>query len=163
MADPMNGVIKSINGVTRSIDRLKKIEDDSAKKSEKRSRRIPFDVDALTNDEVEELRRLIDHEDDLVSYSKGRCSESGPTILGMYEEFDRLGLATCFLDSIQFLSPMAHWAVEKHDQRCKEREADRKLQWRHDRNMAIIGALVGGVLGIAGTIFGVILGAHLGS
>ena len=54
--------------------------------------------------------------------------------------------------------PMAHWAVEKYEQRGRDASKNKTEQWRHDILVASISTAVGGILGITGTLLGVMLG-----
>lgn len=162
MADPYEKLQKSIDGIASAVKDLGKA---SAKASHdtRGPRREPFDVDLLTSQEVEELRCLIRHEHNLAAYSSSRMQEEGTRLKGMYSEFNRIGIAVTDMNGVCVsLSPAAHWAVEKHEQRERDRRKDTRAQWRHDFRVAIASAAVGGLFGIAGTVIGVILGWHFG-
>lgn len=151
MPDQYAGIKKSIDEVTKAIGKLRDSE-------ERSKRRLPVDIDLLTADEVDELRLLIAHESDLMSFSESRVKESGPQIRGMYQEFSRLGLCDQLVNgSMSFLSPMAHWAVEKCDQRARERREEQKSRRRHDYALAALTTLIGGLLAIVGSVIGAIL------
>ena len=163
MTDQYAKLQKSIDGVAAAVKALEKSAEKTGRNFERDFKRQAFDVDALTSEEVAELRSLVEHESDLASFSSARIKDGREKVKGMYAEFSRLGLAsieangTCVL-----LSPMAHWAVEKHEQRARDRKDDTRKQWRHDLRVALASTFFGGVLGIAGTLLGVYLGWQLG-
>lgn len=157
MADPYEKLQKSIDGIASAVKDLGKA---SAKVSRDTQGpwREPFDVDLLTSQEVEELRCLIRHERDLAAYSASRMQEEGTRLKGMYSEFNRIGIAVTDMNgACVFLSPAAHWAVEKHEQRERDRRKDTRAQWRHDFFVAGFSTLIGGILGVVGTLLGVML------
>lgn len=158
MPDPYSGISKSIDKVASAVDKLKKSEDTSIRSSERASRRSPVDVDLLTFEEVEELRALVKHEGSLAEFAESRIEDGGPKVEGMYGEFDRLGLCSSANGVPVILSPMAHWAVEKSDQRARERDAERAAQRRHDYAIAVLTTIVGGVLAIVGSVIGALAG-----
>lgn len=124
-------------------DQYKTINDAIKQLSRDVRRRTYFDVELLTEAEVEELRRLV--------ADGGAGPTSDATLIGMRSEFVSLGLIVTDLSgNVTLVRPAAHWAIEKHDQRKAEREAEEHRRNRHDLNMALIAAfsgLIGAVLG----------------
>lgn len=158
MPDPYSGISKSIDKVASAVDGLKKSEDTSRRSSERASRRAPVDVDLLTSEEVQELRELIEHEGSLAEFAESKIDGGGPTVEGMYGEFERLGLCSTTNGVPVILSPMAHWAVEKSDQRAREREDDRRSQRRHDYALAVVTTVVGAAMTLLATVVTKLLG-----
>ena len=158
MPDPYSGISKSIDKVASAVDKLKKSEDTSRKSSERSSRRVPVNIDLLTSEEVDELRALVGHEGTVGEFSASRMADGGPKVEGMYLEFSRLGLCEMAGGVVVLLSPMAHWAVEKSEQRAREREEDRRSQRRHDYALAALTTFIGGLLAIVGSVVGALIG-----
>lgn len=153
MPDPYSGISKSINKVASAVDGLKRSEETSRKSSERASRRMPVNVDFLTSEEIEELRALVEHGTSLPDFSASRISSGGQKVEGMYQEFSNLGICMLDMDGrIVLLSPMAYWAVEKSDQRARERKADRESQRRHDYALAVVTTLVGAAMTLLATV-----------
>ena len=150
-----SGIEKRLNELTSAVKALDKT---SGRSSEKALSRIPFDVSALTTEEVASLGQLIKHEDDICGYSASQIAVGGDKIRGMYTEFKKLGLvATDLNGQCIAVLPMAHWAVEKHEQMPRDAKSERNSQWRHDVIVASVSTAIGGVLGIAGTLLGTVL------
>lgn len=163
MTDQYAKLQKSIDGVAAAVKTLEKSAEKTGRNFERDFKRQAFDVDALTSEEVSELKSLVDHGSDLAAFSSARIKEGGEKVKGMYAEFSRLGLVFTEVNGAYvLLSPMAHWAVEKHEQRARDRKDDTRKQWRHDFCVALASAFFGGVLGIAGALLGVYLGWQLG-
>lgn len=148
MPSQYGDITKSLEKVTKAIEAL-------SKSSERTARRTAFDVDTLTNSEINELKLLIEHEADLSAFTQKRAEE--PRIEGMYKEFNNLMLVIFSGGSVVDLSPMAYWAVEKYAQRKSEKEASQKAQWRHDRHMEFENAVINGVIGLIGVLVGFFL------
>ena len=154
-----SGMEKKLDSIASAVKSLDKTSGKAASEQKAERKRAPIDVDALTSEEVEALRQLIEHESDLMEYSSARIAAGGEKVSGMYAEFNRLGLAAVEAGGrCVALLPMAHWAVEKHDQRSRDAELERKAQWRHDLVVASVSTAIGGALGIDGTLLGVLVG-----
>lgn len=153
MPDPYSGISRSIDKVASAVDRLEKSEDTSRRSANKAPSRTPVNIDLLTTEEVEELRALAEHETSIAGFSASRISSGGPRVEGMYQELSNLGL--CMLDTgghVVLLSPMAHWAIEKCDQRAREREESERSQRRHDYALAVITTVVGALMTLIATV-----------
>lgn len=148
--DPMKTISKSLSENTKAIASLEKKVASVAKRN-------LFDVDTLTNAEVKELRLLIEHESDVSDFSSNRIKESGDKIEGMYTEFNRLGLVGYAMESVYTILPMGHWAVEKHDQRERERKAALEDQRRFEKSVSMKNLLINGLFGLGGVILGAFL------
>lgn len=154
-----SGIEKKLDAVATAVKSLNRTSDKAAKEQKRDRKRIPFDVDTLTSEEVDALKQLIEHEHNPLEYSASQIDVGGDKIRGMYAEFDRLGLVMIDFDGrCAAVLPMAHWAVEKHEQRSRDAELEKKSQWRHDFVVASVSTAIGGILGILGTLLGVILG-----
>lgn len=143
MANPYSGIEKSVDGVSKAVSELRRSEG-----------RVAVDVDLLTSSEVEELRLLIEHEDDMESFANSRIGELGQMAEGMYAEFQRLGLIHRSNGVPIVITPMAHWAVEKHSQRAAERERKELARRRFERNITILAGVIGLVASIVGAVIG---------
>lgn len=152
------GIEKKLDAVATAVKSLNRTSDKAAKEQKRDRKRIPFDVDTLTSEEVDALKWLIEHERNPIEYSASQIDVGGDKIRGMYAELDRLGLVMIDYDGRCAVLPMAHWAVEKHEQRSRDAELEKKSQWRHDIAVASVSTAIGGILGILGTLLGVILG-----
>lgn len=147
MADSLSEMKKSIDGVSKSINDLSNQEKSYLKSKE----RMPVDVDLLTAEEINELRLLIENRDTLASFSAMRRQQVGDELGGMYQELERLNLILININSnVIRIEPMAYWAVEKYDQRTRERAEIQRRQWQHDILISIASALIGGALAIIG-------------
>lgn len=159
MADPYAKLERSIDGVASAVKSLDRTSSKTTRELQREQKRHAFDVDLLTSEEVDELRRLIRHKGQLETYSSTRIKEGGERVRGMYLELGKIGAVTVDMEGVcVFLSPMAYWAVEKHEQRERDRNRAVENQWRHDFCIAGFSAFVGGLLGILGTLLGVMLG-----
>lgn len=153
------GIERKLDAVASAVKSLDKTSTRTAREQSRNRRRAPFDVDALTSEEVKALKGLIEHEDDLPAYTASQVEDGGEKVCGMYSEFDRLGLIISSADGTCIaILPMAHWAVEKYEQRARDGERETNAQWRHDMAVAAVSTAIGGPLGILGTLLGVILG-----
>lgn len=162
MSDPYSGISRSIDKVAASVDKLKRSGDASRKTSERASKREMVNVDLLTSDEIEELRSLIENAGELDDFSSSRIESGGQRTLGMYQELSELGL--CALDMggrVVHLSPMAYWAVEKADQRDRDRKRDESDRRSFERSIAIITGFIGFFSAIVGAIVGAFVTATL--
>lgn len=130
---------------------IKQSIDGAAKEIRKRGY---FDVGILTDAEIEEVRLLIAHKDEgLVEFSRERASD--PAIARMYSELSGLGLVMLEMGGgVAIIYRIAYWAVEKHDQRKAEWEAEQLRRDEHDREMADVAAKAG----VRGAIVGAIAG-----
>lgn len=157
--NPYSGIEEKLNSVVSAIKSLDKTSTKSVREQSRERKRIPFDVDSLTDEEVDALRQLLKHEDDILAYSASQIESGGATVRGMYAEFSRFGLVIQELGGrCAAILPMAHWAVEKYEQRERDASKERAMQWRHDIAVASISTAIGGILGILGTLLGVIIG-----
>lgn len=153
MSDPYQRLQRSIDGVAAAVKAL-----DKSRRNE--NARQPIDIDLLTSGEAAELKRLVSHDGDLAGYASARIDGEGDAARGMYTELSRLGLVTLGAGGLPIhLHPMAYWAVEKVGQRTNDAERSQRRQWKHDLRVAAFG----GLLGVIGTLLGVILGWHLGN
>ena len=155
---PNSGIEKKLDSIASAVKSLDKTSGKTAREQSRDRRRIPFDVDLLTNEEVASLKQLIVHESNILAYYESQLESGGDTVKGMYTEFDRLNLIMQAADGrcIAVL-PMAHWAVEKYEQRERDVREDKAAQWKHDIVVAFVSTAIGGVLGIAGTLLGALL------
>lgn len=157
MADQLAEIRKSVDGVAKAVASLAKAGGTGQPAGS--TARTLVDVDALTDGEVRELALLVENERDLANFTNGRIASEGPSVDGMYDEFSRLGLLVRAAGGACLaLSSTAHWAVEKRRQRKAEAADALKRQWRHERRVTIGAAFLGGAMGIAGTLLGVIVG-----
>lgn len=152
MANPYQGLEKSVDAVASAISSLSKSEERGRQKSEREARRVAVDVDLLTSAEVDELRSLIEHEGDLGSFVTSRLDEGGRKVEGMYVELERLGLVLTANGSPVLVQPIAHWAVEKRAQLDAEREEQGRAQRRHDYALAVLTTIVGGLLALISSV-----------
>lgn len=135
MPDPYRELNRKLSDIAGSIDRLKSEvsklasgSSRSAREDRAQSKRLPVDVDLLTDEEIDELRFLMAHEGSLCESSKQRVEAHGDKMLGMYVEMERLGLISSAMGVPCInLNPTAYWAVEKHDQVKSARARD---EWR---------------------------------
>lgn len=154
-----SGIEKKLDAVASAVKSLDKTSKEVARKQGIDHAHTPFDVDQLTSSEIAVLKQLIEHDGDLQNYSTGQIKSGGAKVVGMYSEFDRYGLvSTSFNGECAYVLPMGYWAVEKHEQRLLDAELEKKSQWRHDAVVASVSTAIGGVLGILGTLLGVLLG-----
>ena len=133
---PTNPTAQALADVKRSIDALRKSVDDLRKTQERihskdRGTNAAPSIDSLNGEEVEELRALSKHRDDVSSFTQQRLSD--PHLAGMYRGFHDLGLVNCVeLMSDQmgcyWVSPKALWVVERHDKAVEEKAVERKRE-----------------------------------
>jgi hypothetical protein len=70
----------------------------------------------------------------------------------MYEEMMALGLVSMsgtmsgwvFLD----VTPLGHWAVQRHEIEEKGAAESKRAAWAHDAKIALLGAVAGGIMGL---------------
>jgi hypothetical protein len=139
MADQYKSLSDSIR---RSGDEISK----AISKSTPRERRY-VNPDLLTSEEVEELRMLSSAED-VRSFSEERGRILGDTVTGMYRELDDMGFVVCASGVVIGVLPMGVWAVEKHDQRERERMADRRDGRLWSAVISIASVVIGWLLGL---------------
>lgn len=126
---PNDPTTKALADVKKSIDELRKSVDSLPKAQERlnsknRGAAAAPSIDTLNDDEIEELRLLSKHRNDVSSFTRQRLSD--PYIAGMYRGFHDLGLVNCEeLMSDQMIcfwvSPKALWVVGRHDKAEEER------------------------------------------
>ena len=137
---------KSTDRVRKSVDALgKRVSDASAMQS----------VDLLTDEEVDELRKLVSLGDGANKYVSARLEDEA--VQGMYLQLSDLGFIHCFRDfsgGILYTGydPKANWAIARHDklaeiekQKKMEAETLRKSDRKHQRIDMLIG-FVGGIV-----------------
>lgn len=157
--NPYSGIEKRLESVASAVESLDKTNNIATRERLRERKRIPFDVDSLTSEEVNSLKRLIEHEKDIFTFSRSQIELGGDTVRGLYAEFNRLNLVIQEIGGgCAAVLPMAHWAVEKYEQRERDASKNKTEQWRHDILVASISTAVGGILGITGTLLGVMLG-----
>jgi hypothetical protein len=139
MADQYKSLSDSIR---RSGDEISK----AISKSTPRERRY-VNPDLLTSEEVEELRMLSSAED-VRSFSEERGRILGDTVTGMYRELDDMGFVVCASGVVIGVLPIGVWAVEKHDQRERERMADRRDGRLWSAVISIASVVIGWLLGL---------------
>lgn len=154
-----SGIEKKLDAVASAVKSLDKTSSKVANDQKRSLKRLPFDVDMLTSEEVDALKQLIEHKGSVREFSASQIATGGDKVRGMYSEFDRLGLIILEVGGqCAAILPMAHWAVEKHEQRSRDAEQQRASQWRHDVVVASVSTAIGGILGIIGTLLGVLFG-----
>ena len=157
--NPYYGIEKKLDTVASAVKSLDKTSAKTSKEQARERKRIPFDVDLLTGEEIDSLRQLVEHENDILAYSESQIKLKGDSVRGMYTEFDRLNLVIQEIGGrCAAILPMAHWAVEKYEQKERDVKRDRAEQWRHDIVVALLSTTVGGILGIVGTALGFLFG-----
>lgn len=57
-----SGIERKLDAVATAVKSLNRTSDKAAKEQKRDRKRIPFDVDTLTSEEVDALKRLIEHE-----------------------------------------------------------------------------------------------------
>lgn len=125
-------------------------------------------IDSLTKEEVDELRLLssVGPGDVAATFARARIGEEGhrnQNVAGMYRELIELQLVGGFITSdgdifVTEVTPLGHWAVERHDKLAQAEEGKVIRQHRHDYRVAIASSAVGGLLGILGTVLGILIG-----
>jgi len=111
-------------------------------------------IDLLGDDEIEELRLLITHDDEIRDFSQNRIAEK-PEVRGMYEQLSDLGLLLAPQlaggDIIVFaVSPKVAWAIGRHDRHVED---ERKRKHRELRR-EILGYLIQASFIVLGWLLG---------
>lgn len=125
----------------------------------------------LTDRECEELYLLVDsfkRNENAVALANARIKQDESLETVYYGLRDAGHISAHFYDNtitiFKLLQPGIDW-VDAHRKDIAEHEyeltaleakedAKKKAQWRHDLRMTLIGAVVGGILGFAGGVFG---------
>lgn len=148
-AKALADVKKSIDALRRSVDELSKTQERLHSKD--RVTAAAPSIDSLNEEEIEELRALSAHRNDVAQFTQQRLSD--PFIAGMYRGFHDLGLVSCYeLGSEQmtclWVSPKALWVVQRHDRA----EMERTVKERRETIRFAISITVPSLVSIAAVI-----------
>ena len=136
MADPLKNVEKKLDEILKGVRR---VDDALAQPS-------PGSYESLAAADVEELRLLVAHREDLAEFSSRRISEQ-PTASGSYDELRRLGLVTRSAGgAVVLLSRPAEWVVARHDERVAAQKGLLFLEHVWAIATALVGVVVGWLL-----------------
>lgn len=152
-----DGISASINDVSRSLveNRRQSVSAIDELGSSLTNAIAVQTVDLLTDEEVDELRSLIEIGDDFVEQPVPKSKR------GMYVQLCHSGFIECLQDVNDRLilirvSPKAGWAVNRHDMRkareaakAEEDAALRAEERRFDRKMMLEGFALGFLSGVA--------------
>lgn len=155
---PLDGIASSVGNVGRSVAQASKSTDEIRRSIDNLGKRVSESsamqsVDLLTDDEIDELRKLVSLGDGAKGYAASRLESEA--VQGMYLQLSDLGFIHCFRDfdgDILYVDydPKANWAIARHD-KLAELEARRKEEVnrirdedrKHSRNNVIIGWFLG--------------------
>ena len=126
---PTDPTAKALAEIKKSIDSLQNTVSSLPKEKERlnlKNRGVGAapSIDSLNDEEIEELRMLSAHRNDVTSFTQQRLSD--PYMAGMYRGFHDLGLINC-AESMSdqmvcfWVSPKALWVVQRHDNSKKEK------------------------------------------
>ena len=81
--NPYSGIEKRLESVASAVESLDKTNNIATRERLRERKRIPFGVDSLTSEEVNSLKRLIEHEKDIFTFSRSQIELGGDTVRGM--------------------------------------------------------------------------------
>lgn len=133
MSDPIKAIEKKLDEILKAV---RELGDGAAAQA-------PGAYDQLSGPDVNELRRLAEHRDDLAAFSTSRIAEA-PAADGAYDELGRLGLVTRAAGgAVVHLDRRAEWVVARHDESRRGRWALRAFELAWSLFTTLAGVVVG--------------------